>query len=243
MPRFVRRGPTVPFRSARRRVSLEGPRGIGGTEPPVPPRRSSGPACRRAFSVWLHLRNRADFPARPSVPSAMRAARPPSPQNATKSSEASLTTPTPTAEVGSASTQPKICTPSPLHLVEASRFNLEGREDVQVGKFRLLLREFGRNAAARDVRGNGGKRKDKAETAEFFFDGHELFSEEDSTPESREEDPPPFSFLWRSRRPKNTGGGDIRHAESGDESDRRVSLNVLPDPARCLAGSDYQARN
>lgn len=101
MPRFVRRGPTVPFRSARRQVSLEGPRGIGGTEPPVPPRRSSGPACRRAFSVWLHLRNRADFPARPSVPSAMRAARPPSPQNATKSSEASLTTPAPTAEVGS----------------------------------------------------------------------------------------------------------------------------------------------
>lgn len=101
MPRFVRRGPTVPFRSARRRVSLEGPRGIGGTEPPVPPRRSSGPACLRAFSVWLHLRNRADFPARPSVPSAMRAARPPSPQNATKSSEASLTTPAPTAEVGS----------------------------------------------------------------------------------------------------------------------------------------------
>lgn len=94
-----------------------------------------------------------------------------------------------------------------------------------------------------DVMPHGGKREDKAETAEFFFDGHELFSEEDSTPESREEDPPPFSFLWRSRRPKNTGGGDIRHAESGDESDRRVSLNVLPDPARCLAGSDYQARN
>ena len=131
----------------------------------------------------------------------------------------------------------------PLHLVEASRFNLEGREDVEAGKLRLLLRGFGRNAASRDARGNGGKREDKAETAEFFFDGHGLFSEEDSTPESREEDPPPFSFLWRSRRPKNTGGGDIRHAESGDESDRRVSLNVLPDPARCLAGSDYQARN
>lgn len=38
MPRFIRRGPTVPFRSARRRVSLEGPRGIGGTEPPFHPR-------------------------------------------------------------------------------------------------------------------------------------------------------------------------------------------------------------
>ena len=243
MPRFVRRGPTVPFRSARRQVSLEGPRGIGGTEPPVPPRRSSGPACLRAFSVWLHLRNRADFPARPSVPSAMRAARPPSPQNATKSSEASLTTPAPTAEVGSTFHAAQNLHPPHLHLVEASRFNLEGREDVEAGKLRLYLREFGRNAASRDARGNGGKREDKAETAEFFFDGHGLFSQEDSTPESREEDPPPFSFLWRSRRPKNTGGGDIRHAESGDESDRRVSLNVLPDPARCLAGSDYQARN
>lgn len=51
------------------------------------------------------------------------------------------------------------------------------------------------------------------------------------------------SFLWRSRRTKNTGDGDIRHAGSGDESDRSVSLNVLPDPARCLAGSDYRARN
>lgn len=104
-----------------------------------------------------------------------------------------MTTPAPTADVGSASAQPKICTP--LHLVEASRFNLEGREDVQVGKLRLLLREFGRNAASRDARGNGGKWEDKAETAEIFFDGHELFSEEDSTPESREEGPPPFSFL------------------------------------------------
>lgn len=89
----------------------------------------------------------------------------------------------------------------PLHLVEASRFNLEGREDVQVGKFRLLLREFGRNAAARDVRGNGGKRKDKAETAEFFFDGHGLFSEEDSTRESREEGP---LLLMTVPSPENT---------------------------------------
>ena len=77
----------------------------------------------------------------------------------------------------------------PLHLVEASRFNLEGREEVEAGKLRLLLREFGRNAASRDARGNGGKREDKAETAEFLFDGHVLFSEEDSTRESREEGP------------------------------------------------------
>lgn len=200
------------------------------------------PRVPQSFFSLAPLAKSRRFPRTP-LTSAMRAARPPSPQNATKSSEASLTTPAPTAEVGSASAQPKICTPSPLHLVEASRFNLEGREDVEAGKFRLLLRGFGRNAAARDVRGNGGKRKDKAETAEFFFDGHGLFSEEDSTRESREEGPPPFSFLWRSRRPKNTGSGDIRHAGSGDESDRRVSLNVLPDPARCLAGSDYQARN
>lgn len=40
-----------------------------------------------------------------------------------------------------------------------------------------------------DVMPHGGKREDKAETAEFFFDGHGLFSEEDSTRESREEGP------------------------------------------------------
>ena len=65
----------------------------------------------QSFFSWAPLAKSRRFPRTPPVPSAMRAARPSSPQNATKSSEASLTTPGPTTDVGSASAQPKICTP------------------------------------------------------------------------------------------------------------------------------------
>ena len=39
----------------------------------------------------------------------------------------------------------------PLHLVEASHFGLQGREDVEARELRPLLREFGRNVASHDA--------------------------------------------------------------------------------------------